>query len=237
MQDLEISVDDSAFSTLLIKDFSLQNMIRAQEEEELLADQLAKNDSMSSRYLNIIAKHCVSNEAANDLWNFIRSMHIDRQLKSYKTIYSRVKQKLPDIKMSFELREKISKETQFHIGDVYPEKLYPKSKFETLSEWTCSSLSEIWGLHQNTHSKQMKKNPEKKYDLSVDGVPLSNSGVDKMTLVCIRFKGCRTIYLAGVYVYREGFKMDLNDYILQYIIEARNDGFNLNVVIADSPAR
>lgn len=241
LPDVDDMYDDSAlcnaFSSISIKDFGLANMIRAQQEEDRLLDQLERNDSLSSRYMNIIAKHCVSNEAASDIWNFIRAMNVNRKLKCYKTIYSRIKESLPDIEMTFELRNKLSQELDYHSGTVYPEKLFPKSKYETLSEWTHSTLDELWEFHKKIHPKNVPRNKKRKYDMSVDGVPLSRSGIDQMTLVCIRFLGCRTVYLAGVYVYRDGHKTDLNDFLLRYVVDARNEGFHLNVVIADSPAR
>lgn len=149
----------------------------------------------------------MSENSANAMWNFICASLVDKypNMKSFATIKRKFYENIPTTTIDYQLLEKASGEL-ITICDKksFPRKKYPSKDYEILSEWTKLTIKEVYIFHSMNHGKKVEDITicNVRYDVSFDGVPVTESGLDKSTVLCVRFHGCKLVYNVGLHKYR-----------------------------------
>ena len=187
-------------------------------------------------------------EKCKRLWRlFTRFSRLDTsQLGSYKSMLNKVLKLTPTITQKWKVKDLATNNLIIGSGKIYPKKKYSNKKLYSLQEmWTYVKLKDIIKFHVSLHRKSKHKflrNGKIDYskivlDLTCDGIQYSNSSTDSLYLSCVRFVGCRNIYVLNSRLAKNGVKKEIKDFLHDFVQDANELGVQVRKFLGDTPVR
>ena len=152
---------------------------------------------LGERFHSIAAKHDISDFAANDLWNLMKSVVPQEQrnsMKCFKTVRNRHYKVLPPIFMDIEFEDSCTGE----VKTLSKKEVFPKKLFQKNPHWRLKSvvtyvrikgiLKILYYIHPELKGKQLHA------ILSDDGVPESKSRARSVDILSIKFEECSIVF-------------------------------------------
>ena len=212
------------------------------------ADQEAKPDCLKDLFTKFMLtniKHRASKAAQASMWKFLDDQYgllkcakeeHDEKMPSFKTMSRRLEETLPEICISC---AHVRRSTDYVSYDVEV-RTFPKKKYRNKRRWALqyeytrakvAGIQHLHNLNGTSHSNVVI--------LSVDGVPINRSSGTSMTVVAMRFKGCRCVFPLGIYVpqLHPTVELNLQDIMMPIIDDILDQDLTIAMVIADAPLR
>ncbi len=180
------------------------------------------------------------------LFRSLRRMVTERPVPSmsFETFERHVQQCVPQPTVHWKVRRLDTGEEIFGHGSAFPEKKFQdKSIFETMCVWTRISLKEMIRFHAALHPESefivdgMLDFTKVQLNFTYDGIPHSKSSSDNLTVMGLRFEGCKQVYIPNVRVARREEAKDLSKFMDCFVDECIDLGVKVNFFLADAPMR
>ena len=163
---------------------------------------------------------------------------------SFETFERKVQENIPQPTVHWKVKRRDTDEIIRGQGRSFPEKRFAdKDMYETLCVWTCMSLKELIRFHAALHPDANfivnGKLDFSKVQLSFtyDGIPHSKSSSDNLTVMGLRFSGCKQVYIPNVRVAKRAEPKDIGYFLDCFIDECLELGVKVNFFLADAPMR
>lgn len=150
---------------------------------------------LAKEFHSIIAKHDLSDRAATNLWDFVKTLfddNIAKKMKSFITVRNQHYQMLPRILLDIEYEE-VNQKTKHSMTKLtkFPKKLFKRHpEWRLISVVTYVHVEGILKLYQHLHPG--KEASDCKVILSDDGVP--ESKVRSIDILTIKFEDCSIVF-------------------------------------------
>ncbi len=163
---------------------------------------------------------------------------------SFETFERRVQECVPQPTVHWKVQRLDNGEIIRGHGASYPEKKFEdKSIFETMCVWTRMKLKDLIRFHAALHPQAdfivdgCLDFRRVELNFTYDGIPHSKSSSDNLTVMGLRFEGCKQVYIPNVRVAKRHEPKDVSAFMDQFIDECIELGVKVNFFLADAPMR
>ncbi len=198
------------------------------------------------RFLHRSTKGRMSREQGKEMWALSREFPaFDAiEMKSYDTMERRVREVMPQPKVFWKVKILDSGEFVKGKGDSFPEKRYAdKEKYEVWTVWTRLSLRELILYHGGKHLDcDFVEDGYVVFDkvhvtFTFDGIPCAKSTADTLTVMGLKFKGCRYVYIPQARIAKRAAAKNIHEFLDPFIEECKALQVTVDFLVADAPMR
>ena len=182
-----------------------------------------------------------------EMWTFGQEVATDidpQELGSYDTMERRVREVMPPPSVTWSVRVREDNSFIKGKGPVFPEKRFQdRKKFQVWIVWTRVALKDLikyhGGKHPNCEFVEDGKIVFNKVRLTMtfDGIPCANSSSDTLTVMGLRFKGCKYVYIPQARLAANKAVKNLHDFLDPFVEQCNALQVTVDFVVADAPMR
>ena len=188
----------------------------------------------------------MSREQGKEMWALSREFPAfdPMEMKSYDTMERRVREVMPQPKVSWRVKVLDTGEFVEGKGESFPEARYAdKDKYEVWTVWTRLSLRELimyhGGKHLDCHFVEDGFVVFEKVHLTFtfDGIPCAKSSSDTLTVMGLTFKGCKYVYIPQARIARRAAPKNIHEFLDPFVAECKSLKVTVDFLVADAPMR
>ncbi len=199
-------------------------------------------------FLQIYATGGVRKTTAAKFWELHRSFGTfdDREMKGFPTLLKRVRKRLPNINMSWRVKDITTGHVHTGSGAIFPERRFKdKNRFVLLEMWSRITLKELMKLHVQLHpgkSQQWFRDGVMQPELmplrfTCDGIPCGKSTPDSLHVTAVRFRGCKNVYILETRIARRKEPKLLEDFLTPFVEACLSLKAPVEKFLGDAPIR
>ncbi len=206
-----------------------------------------KLNNFVKKYLLRFAKGRMTRNQGKEMWAFGVEVATDidpLELRSYDTMERRVREVMPQPTVTWSVRVRDDGSFIRGRGKFFPQRRFSdKTKYQTWIVWTRLCLRELimyhGGKHQNCDFVEDGMIVFNKVRLTVtfDGIPCANSSSDTLTVMGLRFHGCKYIYIPQARIACNKALKNIHDFLDPFIDQCNMLKVTVDFVVADAPMR
>ncbi len=198
-------------------------------------------------FIKTYSKRRMTRSQGVDMWNFSkRHMRYDAsEVKSFDTMERRLNEVIPQSTTYWKVRERATGEIHTGQGTSFPEKQFQdRRQFEILRLWTRLKLEDLIRFHAANHLTNCpflhdgKIDYEKVHlDFTFDGIPFGKSSSSNLTVMAVRFRGCKRVYILQVRIAKRSEAKDIDEFLMRFVDETLTLGVTVDYFLGDAPMR
>ncbi len=198
-------------------------------------------------FIQTYAKGRMTRSQGVDMWKLVQrhSRYNPFELKSFDTMERRLNEVIPQSRTFWKVRERATDEKHIGDGPSFPEKRFKdRRQFEILRIWTRLKLEDLIRFHAANHLDNCPFIIDGKIDYSkvhmdftYDGIPFGKSSSNNLTLMAVRFRGCRFVYILQVRIAKRSEPKDINEFLARFVDETLHLGITVDYFLGDAPMR
>ncbi len=182
-----------------------------------------------------------------EMWNLVKrhSRYDPDEMKSFDTMERRMNEVIPQSKTYWKVRERATDEVHTGEGVAFPEnKFRDRRRYEILRIWTRLQLEDLIRFHAANHTNNCDFVVEDKIrydkvhmDMTFDGIPYGKSSSSNLTVMAVRFRGCKRVYILQVRVAKRSEAKDIDEFLCRFVDETLRLGVTVDYFLGDAPMR
>ncbi len=179
------------------------------------------------------------------MWKLFLKYYCKGPLISYDTLERRVFRLLPTISIAWKVQNLETKKYFSGRGNSFPEKAYGnKDEYETLVIWARMDLRDVIRLHAGAHGAVCDFVEDGKINynrvhltITYDGIPYASSSPDNLTVMGIRFRKCKLVYILQARFGKRRETKTPNEFMDEFVEQVTRLGVVVDYFLADAPMR
>ncbi len=179
------------------------------------------------------------------MWKLFLMHHCSSRPISYDTLERRVFRLLPEISIAWKVQNLETKKYFTGRGTSFPEKVFgDREVYETTVVWARMSIRDVIRLHAGAHEGVCEFLEDgriqcSKVHLSItyDGIPYASSSPDNLTVMAIRFRKCKLVYILQARYGKRREPKTVHEFMDEFVMEASTLGVKVDYFLADAPMR